>query len=114
MNKALAFRNLGLSRFLESGIKYRGPIGRKQKHCCARQFSTTDNVLDHEGGGREGAESQPEDVVNLHGWDYDILINGGGIVGITFAAQILQKTSNKLKIGRSNFEQTCEPLISTS
>ena len=33
-------------------------------------------------------------------WDYDILINGGGIVGVTFAAQILQKTSNRLKIGR--------------
>ena len=32
-------------------------------------------------------------------WDYDILINGGGIVGVTFAAQVLQKTSNKLKIG---------------
>ena len=32
-------------------------------------------------------------------WDYDILINGGGIVGVTFAAQILQKTSNRLKIG---------------
>ena len=114
MNKVLAFRNLGLSRFLESGIKYSGAIGRKRKHCCARQFSTTDSVLNQEEGGRNGAESRSEDVLNPQGWDYDILINGGGIVGITFAAQILQKTSNKLKIGRSNFGQNCEQFQSSS
>lgn len=44
------------------------------------------------GEDRKGAS-------NHNGWDYDILVNGGGIVGITFVAKVLQKTSNKLRIG---------------
>lgn len=101
MNKALALRSLGLSRL---GTKVRSTIGRKQKHCYARQFSTTDNVLNHDGGDDKSAELHSDGVSNPNDWDYDILINGGGIVGITFAAQVLQKTLNKLKIGRTNFE----------
>lgn len=101
MNKALAFRSLGLSRL---GTKFTGAIGRKQKHCYARQFSTTDNVSNHDGGDDKSAEFQSDGALNPNDWDYDILINGGGIVGITFAAQVLQKTLNKLKIGRFNFE----------
>jgi hypothetical protein len=45
--------------------------------------------------GSEGRKSSS----TPKGWDYDILVNGGGIVGITFVAKVLQKTSNKLKIG---------------
>ena len=107
MNKALAFRVLRSSRFLESSAKFRGTVGRKQKHSCARQFSTTNNVLNHEETDSKVAESKCDDVLNPNGWDYDILINGGGIVGITFAAQVLQKTSNKLKIGSSTFGPNC-------
>lgn len=106
MNRAPALRNLGLSRFLKSGTQFRRTIGRKQNHCCARQFSTSDQVLNDVAGDDKAAESTPLS------WDYDILINGGGIVGITFAAQVLQKTSNKLKIGQSNFGSDCTPLKS--
>lgn len=42
-----------------------------------------------------------KDTSNHNGWDYDILVNGGGIVGITFVAKVLQKTSNILRIGSS-------------
>jgi hypothetical protein len=47
------------------------------------------------------SSSEIADAVKKSGinWDYDIIINGGGITGVTFAAKILQKTSNKLKIG---------------
>mmetsp|Transcript_5649 Transcript_5649/g.5806 ORF Transcript_5649/g.5806 Transcript_5649/m.5806 type:complete len:594 (-) Transcript_5649:49-1830(-) len=49
----------------------------------------------------EKSSSEIADSVKKSGinWDYDIIINGGGITGVTFAAKILQKTSNKLKIG---------------
>lgn len=46
------------------------------------------------GEDRKGAS-------NHNNWDYDILVNGGGIVGITFVAKVLQKTSNILRIGSS-------------
>lgn len=72
---------------------------------CNRMFSSKSHILD---AGRDitidvegpSNHSQNCDGPKSKKWDYDILINGGGIVGITFAAQVLQKTSNKLKIGK--------------
>jgi hypothetical protein len=86
-------------------------ILRAKKTGCTERFRSTrmssskSHVLDAGGdttinvaGPSEHAPNHGESKSNK--WDYDILINGGGIVGITFAAQVLQKTSNKLKIGK--------------
>ena len=82
-------------------------LGCKQNARCTRMFSSRSQILDD---GRDTTKdvAGPSEPARNHGeaksnkWDYDILINGGGIVGITFAAQVLQKTSNKLKIGKLN------------
>ena len=79
--------------------------GCSESFRCTRMFSSKSHILDASIDTTTDAAGPSEYARNLgdtksNKWDYDILINGGGIVGITFAAQVLQKTSNKLKIGK--------------
>lgn len=91
----------GLPRILCRGIQCRkGTIG--QFNQSVSSFSSiSQSVSDIRSETKTAAlgSEGPKSSSSPKGWDYDILVNGGGIVGITFVAKVLQKTSNKLKIG---------------
>ena len=68
--------------------------------CTIKEYSSSSSrSLDSVVNSVSALKDPPDTPRGKAQWDYDILINGGGIVGVTFAAQILQKTSNRLKIG---------------
>lgn len=91
----------GLPRILYRGIQCRkGTIGQFNQSVSSFS-SNSQSVSDIPSETKStdvGSKSRKSSSTPI-GWDYDILVNGGGIVGITFVAKVLQKTSNKLKIG---------------
>jgi NADH dehydrogenase FAD-containing subunit len=93
------FRAAGLTKLSHESLIHAtiksSSISNQYSSCrISQDVKANDNAVTTDSDESRKVESESENK-----WDYDILINGGGIVGVTFAAKILQKTSNTLKIG---------------
>ena len=91
----------GFPRILCKSVQCRrGVIGQLNE--AVSSFCSTSQPVSKEASDTSSQNFGKDDLTGAskhNGWDYDILVNGGGIVGITFVAKVLQKTSNKLRIG---------------